>query len=235
MMRSVSLILLLSVAVGSRAFAQESAAQPSTPAPAAAAPAAAAPADGQNAAPAAPAAKGSDLDFNLFGDEKKKSPLDEAREADRLARLERSVRLRRKLLIAHQILGFATLAAVAATDVIGQLNYDDKYTKSGSDTGKFYNTHEDLGIITTALFATTGVLALAAPNPYPKPIKFDAALLHKASMAAAAACLLLQIVLGPITASRDGKADQRDLVVTHLVSGYGMFAFMSVGTLAYVF
>ena len=227
MMRSVSLVLLLSVAVGGRAFAQESAAPPSTPAPAAA------PSDGSTAA--APAAKGSDLDFNLFGDEKKKSPLDEAREADRLARLERAVRLRRKLLIAHQILGFATLAAVAATDVIGQLNYDDKYTKSGSDTGKFYNTHEDLGIITTALFATTGVLALVAPNPYPKPIKFDAALVHKASMAAAAACLLLQIVLGPITASRDGKADQRDLVVTHLVSGYAMFAFMSAGTLAYVF
>ncbi|HWE29109.1 MAG TPA: hypothetical protein VHB97_13970 [Polyangia bacterium] len=230
----------MSLAVGGRAFGQESTAPPSTPAPAAAAPAATAPAatapaatDG-TAAPAAPATK-SDLDFNLFGDEKKKSPLDEAREADRIARLERSVRLRRKLLVAHQILGFATLAAVAATDVIGQLNYDDKYTKSGSDTGKFYNTHEDLGIITTALFATTGVLALAAPNPYPKPIKLDAALLHKASMAAAAACLLLQIVLGPITATRDGKADQRDLVITHLVSGYGMFAFMSVGTLSYVF
>lgn len=223
MKRSVSLILLLVCSTGSLARAQE------TSAPAAATPAQPAP-----AAPADGAAK-SDLDFNLFGDEKKKSPLDEARAADALAKLERAVRLRRRLLIAHQILGFATLAAVAATDVIGQLNFDDKYTKSGSDTGKFYNTHEDLGIITTALFATTGVLALVAPNPYPKPIKFDAALVHKASMAAAAACLLLQIVLGPITASRDGKADQRDLAITHLVSGYAMFGFMAAGTLSYVF
>jgi hypothetical protein len=221
MKRSVSLILLLVCSTGSLARAQ---ATSSAPAPAASAP----------AAPADSTAK-SDLDFNLFGDEKKKSPLDEARAADALAKLEKAVRLRRRLLIAHQILGFVTLAAVAATDVVGQLNYDDKYTKSGSDTGKFYNTHEDLGIITTALFATTGVLALVAPNPYPKPIKFDAALVHKASMAAAAACLLLQIVLGPITASRDGKADQRDLVITHLVSGYAMFGFMAAGTLSYVF
>ncbi len=90
------------------------------------------PARAQSQAEPASVTPKSDLDFNLFGDEKRKSPLDEARAADHLARLEKSVRLRRKLLVVHQVLGFATLATIAATDVIGQLNYDDKYTRSGN-------------------------------------------------------------------------------------------------------
>jgi hypothetical protein len=182
-----------------------------------------------------PAPSSGDLNFNLFSNEKQKSPLDEAREADRLARLERSVQIRRKLLLTHQALGFATLAVFAASIVIGQLNYDDKYTSSGTDTGQFKVWHEGLGVTTASLFALTGIAALAAPNPYPKPVKFDAALVHKVSMAVATAGMVLQIVLGPIMAVRDGKLDQRDLALAHLISGYATFGFMGAGVLAYVF
>jgi hypothetical protein len=38
-----------------------------------------------------------------------------------------------------------------------------------------------------------------------------------------------------VTASREGKLDQRDLALAHLVVGYGAFAFMGAGVLAYVF
>lgn len=176
-----------------------------------------------------------DMSFDFFGNGEKKSPLDEAREQARLAKLEQRVHLRRQMLKWHQALGFVTLAALAATDIIGQLNYQDKFVASGTDAGTFATAHEIMGIGTTTLFGITGILALAAPNPYPKPIKLDAALVHKVSMAIATACFVAQVVLGPISAVSDGKLYQRDLALAHVVIGYGAFAFMGAGVLAYVF
>ena len=190
---------------------------------------------GPRATPASPAGQSSEMSFDLFGDQTKKSPLDEAREQERIAKLERKVHLRRQLLRWHVALGFVTLAALAATDIIGQLNYQDKFAATGTDAGTFATVHEGLAIGTTGLFAATGILALAAPNPYPKPIKLDAALVHKLAMALATACFVTQVVLGPISAISDGKLYQRDLAVAHLVTGYGAFAFMAAGVLAYVF
>jgi hypothetical protein len=176
-----------------------------------------------------------DMNFDLFGDAKKKSPLDEAREQERIAKLEKKVHLRRQLLKWHVALGFVTLAALAATDVIGTLSYYDKYAAGGTDTGAYTTYHEGLGIGTSGLFGVTGILALAAPNPYPKPVKLDAALVHKLSMLMATICFATQIVMGPIMAVSDGKLYQRDLALAHLVIGYGAFAFMGTGVLAYVF
>jgi hypothetical protein len=190
----------------------------------------------QPSAPAKPptAAPSGELNFDLFAEEKKKAAPDEAREKERLDRLEKQVKLRRTLLKWHQGIGFVTLATLAATVIIGTLNYVDKYG-GGDDTGAYYNAHLGLAVSASALFATGGTLALAAPNPYPKPIKFDAALVHKLSMAMAAACFVTQIILGPITMTREGYLDQRNLALSHLVIGWGAFAFMTAGTLAYVF
>src|SRR4029077_15793303 len=69
----------------------------------------------------------SEMNFDLFGDKNRKSPLDEAREQERIAELVEEVHLRRQLLKWHQALGFVTLVALAATDIIGQLNYQDKF------------------------------------------------------------------------------------------------------------
>jgi hypothetical protein len=179
------------------------------------------------------APSGGELNFDLFN-EPKQSPVEKAREQERLAKLERAAKMRRTLLQAHQAIGFITLGALAATLVIGQLNYQDKYG-GGDDRGTYYNAHLGLAIATSATFATTGILALAAPNPYPKPIKFDAALVHKASMAAATAGMVAQLILGPITMYHEGRLDQRDLALAHLVTGYATFGFMTAGVLAYVF
>lgn len=182
-----------------------------------------------------PSAPPSDFDFDLGGGEKKPAAASPDSEQKRLAALERKVHLRRSLLKWHQALGFVTLAALAVTDIIGTLSYYDKYSADGSDTGRFSTYHEGLGIGTASLFGITGILALAAPNPYPKPIRADAALVHKLSMLMATACFAAQIVMGPIMAVSDGKLYQRDLALAHLVIGYGAFAFMGAGTLAFVF
>ncbi len=188
------------------------------------------------AEPSAPPSPSNEMNFDLMGDDKnKKPPTEEAAEKARIAKLERKVHLRRSLLKWHVALGFVTLAAVAVTDIVGTFNYYDKYTANGTDTGSFATWHESLGIGTTGLFGITGILALAAPNPYPKPLKLDAALLHKVSMALATLCFVGQIIIGPLTAVSDGKLFQRDLALTHLIVGWGAFGFMGVGTLAFVF
>jgi hypothetical protein len=178
-------------------------------------------------------AQKSDFDFN-FG-EKKVDPGTQAEDARKAALIDRQVRTRRRVLQVHQAFGFITLGALAATLVIGQLNYQDRYAAGGTDDRRYYDAHLGLALGTTATFSITGILALAAPNPYKKPIKADTALLHKIAMGLATAGFVAQIILGPITASREGKLDQRDYAIAHLVTGYATFAFMSVGVFAYVF
>lgn len=233
-MRSLTVLLLL----GAVAQAQQpqptptpatpqGAAVPSTPSPTAP--------TSPRAEPGKPPPSGGDMNFDLFTNDKAKQPGEEAAQKERIAKLERKVHLRRALLKWHVALGFVTLAALAATDIIGTLNYYDKYNSNGTDTGQYSTYHEGLGIGTAALFGVTGILALAAPNPYPKPLKLDVALLHKLSMLMATACFAAQIIMGPIMAVSDGKLFQKDMAVAHLVIGYGAFAFMGVGTLAFVF
>ena len=193
-------------------------------------------ADAPPAAPAAPAASApTGLDFDLMPTvERPADPVAEALKKKATEQLESKVRTRRRMLVMHQAFGFATLAVMAATLVVGQLNYDDKYG-GGNDTGKFIPWHAGLGFATTALFATTGALALFAPNPYPKSTKFDTALVHKLAMIMATVGMVTQIVLGPIATAREGHLDQRNIILAHVISGYATFGFMVAGTVAYVF
>jgi hypothetical protein len=234
-MRSLAVLVLL----GSVAYAQQPQPAPTPATPAGAVvpstPSPTAPTQ-PRAEPSAPPSPSNEMNFDLMNDEKnKKPPTEEAAEKARIAKLERKVHLRRALLQWHQALGFATLAALAVTDIIGTLDYYDKYSAAGTDTGNFATAHEGLAIGTTVLFGATGIVALSAPNPYPKPLKLDAALLHKMSMLVATICFAAQIVMGPLMAVSDGKLFQRDMAVAHIVIGWGAFAFMGVGTLAFVF
>lgn len=70
---------------------------------------------------------------------------------------ERELKLRRKLLIAHQVLGYVTLAGMIAQGILGSQLYDGKY--------KWYDTHKTLGNLTSATYFTTAGLSLFAPPP----------------------------------------------------------------------
>jgi hypothetical protein len=196
------------------------------------------PEKGSQGEPTAPAQEGAgsvpstDLNFDLLGESNQ--PALDPLAAQKAQRIEQKARMRRKVLIAHQVLGFVTLAALTATVVIGHLSYNDLYT-SGDFTGRYQNAHLGLASATTVLFAGTGLLALLAPNPYPKPIRLDTALVHKASMAMATAGMVTQVILGAITASRAGHADQASLALGHVVVGDATWAFMATGVIAYFF
>src|SRR5690349_16325485 len=183
---------------------------------------------------APPAKSGDDFNFELAqpGEQKPQVVQSEA-EKLRLARLDKRVSLRRKMLLAHQVFGFATLGVLAATNIIGTLHWVDKFG-GGPDDDKYKDAHLGLGITSTALFTTTAMLALFAPNPYPKPIKFDTAFIHKATMAIAAACFVAQVIMGPLSAVSDGKLYQKNLALAHTVVGWGAFGFMTIGTVAYM-
>jgi len=172
-----------------------------------------------------------DLDFDFFPEQRVQPDPAQQQRAQRIAS---QARLRRSLLTVHQIAGFVTLASLTATVAIGHLNYHDRYV-AGDFSDRYQGAHRGLAIVTTGLFGATGLVALAAPNPYPKKLRFDTALVHKLAMLMATAGMATQVILGAVTASRDGRLDQPGLALGHVVVGYATWAFMATGVVAYFF
>jgi len=182
--------------------------------------------------PTAEAKPKDDLDFDLF-EPKKIAPAFDPVAAALALKLSAEVKTRRRVLTWHQGLGLATLGALALTMVLGTLDYVDKFG-GGDYTGKYTAAHEGVSIVATAGFTTTAILGLAAPTPYKKPIRADSALAHKVLMGVAAACFVANLILGPISASKEGTLLQRDLAGAHVGIGFGSLAAMTAGWLAFV-
>ena len=154
-------------------------------------------------------------DFDLLPPEKKSDPAALAKEAE----VQRDLGRRRTMLQLHQVFGFATLASLGATVVLGQLNYADKYG-GGGDSGRYITAHSAVAYGAAGIFAATGLLALLAPSPFDKPLRLDTATLHKTSMAVATAGMAAEIVLGIVAARKEGHLSQRDFALAHQIIGY---------------
>ncbi|MFL5392339.1 MAG: hypothetical protein ACJ79G_05845 [Myxococcales bacterium] len=174
--------------------------------------------------------KPSDDDFNLLAPEKKPDAAALATQA----RIQSEARRRRTMLQLHQIGGFATLATMTATVVLGQLNYMDKYG-GGGDFGTYKTAHSISAYTTAAVFTATGLLAFLAPNPFEKPLRVDTATMHKASMIVATAGMATQIILGIATAGKEGTLAQRDLALAHQIVGYTTLVATYTGFLVLTF
>ena len=146
------------------------------------------------------------LNFDLLGEEKPGLRVDEA-----------ALRRRRTMLTLHQGVGLGMFAIALANTIVGQLNYSDRFP-SGPSTGKYELAHQITAYATVGAFAVTGLLAVFAPNPIPKTGGFDRVTLHKIAMAAAAAGMAAQVVLGIWTAGREGYLKQPDFAAAHLWS-----------------
>src|SRR4051812_7056977 len=150
------------------------------------------------------------------------------------ARIQSETRRRRTMLQLHQIGGFATLATMTATVVLGQLNYMDKYG-GGGDFGTYKTAHSISAYTTPAVFTATGLLAFLAPNPFEKPLRVDTTTMHKASMIVASAGMATQIILGIATAGKEGTLAQRDLALAHQIVGYTTLVATYTGFLVLTF
>jgi hypothetical protein len=168
------------------------------------------------------------LDFDLLA---RPSPA----AAPDAAALEARVKERRWKLRLHQGLGLATWTALAATVVVGQLDFDDRF-RGGGDTGRYHRAHKLLAYSSAGLFAGTAALALMAPEPYAKRTgRLDGALVHKIAMGTAAAGMVAQVALGLASRHAAGTVRERSLASVHQVVGYATLGAMTVGGLSFVF
>jgi len=178
--------------------------------------------------PAPPAAPSS-FDFDLLGASPAGAgPIDPA--------FERAVGKRRLMLKVHQGLGIATWSALAATAVVGQLDFNDRF-RGGGDTGKYHGAHKGLAYGSAALFTTAAVFSLLAPTPYAKKTErtLDTATLHKIAMGVAAAGMLAQVVLGVSARREAGSLRERDLAAAHQVLGYATLGAATAGAVILLF
>lgn len=148
---------------------------------------------------------------------------------------QRRVERRRTMLKVHQGLGIATWTALAATSVVGQLHFDDRF-RGGGDTGKYRDAHRALAYTSATLFTTAGLLAVLAPEPYQKRgARLDTATIHKVSMGVATAGMVAQVLLGVAARGKAGSTRERDLAATHQAVGYATLGAMTVGTVVLFF
>jgi hypothetical protein len=152
----------------------------------------------------------------------------DAATAARQQELERQLHRRRQMLQLHQLGGMLTLASLGATVVFGELNYIDKYG-GGGDTGRWSAWHIGSVYAATAIFAATGALAILAPSPIEKPARLDTAMLHKIAMGVATAGMVTQILLGILTAGKEGSVSQRDFALAHQIVGFTTFGATAAG------
>ena len=120
---------------------------------------------------------------------------------------ERELGLRRTMLTAHQIGGFATLGAMITTVVLGQL------TLNGEDLGE---THETFAATTIGLYGVTAVLSLLSPPPLVRRDNWSSVSTHKAL----AWVHFTGMVLTPILGSMVAEGGDDDVRRFHQVSAY---------------
>ncbi len=176
----------------------------------------------------------SDMGFDLFGPATPPPP-------DALSPyVARQAERRRTMLTLHQTFGIGTLVTMAATTVIGALNYHDLYG-GGSGSGSYLWPHRILVGVTTLEFATAGFLAAFAPKPYAGEVSdrgFSTATVHKTATALATLGMLTQIGVGFVAARRAEAGNPRDrqtLARIHEVVGYTTMGLLVVAASAWVF
>jgi hypothetical protein len=170
-----------------------------------------------------------DLDFHLLPPPAAAAPAD----AQRLAALDRAVGTRRRMLQAHQALGFLTASFAGFGALFRQLDYLDRF--GGANTGQWEALHLGITVAGAAVLATTALLAVAAPNPYPKPIRRDTALIHKVTMTIGAAATAAEVVTDALATAYDHSGSAKSLALSALVIGYVAYACIATGWIAYFF
>jgi hypothetical protein len=175
------------------------------------------------------------LDFEFFEPDHSASPgADSEAKNSNISDLSKK---RRHRLETHQLLGLGTWAFMAASCIIGQLNYNDLYG-GGSGRGSYMMPHRLLVYSTAGLFTATGIYALLAPQPYKKPLKFDTGFVHRAAAIGATAGMVAEVVLGFITARTADSGNGsglKQMAQIHDVIGWTTFGFMTVAGTAWLF
>jgi hypothetical protein len=89
---------------------------------------------------------------------------------------EKELKLRRSMLVTHQVLGFATLGGMIGQGIVGSRLYN----ATGNNYSKLKDVHEGLGAFVNITYSTTAVMSLFAPPPLiNRDKKISAIRIHK--------------------------------------------------------
>ncbi len=172
------------------------------------------------------------LDFDLFGES------DTARRVEMDPRFAQQVAKRRTMLQVHQVFGLSSLAAMATSTVLGQLNYGDLHGAGGARSGDYLLAHRIAAYSTAGLFLGTAAFALFAPVPYERRSGFDAGTAHRIAVIGASAGLLTQVALGFVAARSADAGNARNYTTyarVHQAVGYATLGMMAVAASVWVF
>lgn len=74
---------------------------------------------------------------------------------------EKELKLRRGMLVTHQVLGFATLGGMVGQGIVGS----KLYNATGSNYRNLRELHEGLGAAVNITYSTTAIMSLFTPPP----------------------------------------------------------------------
>jgi hypothetical protein len=120
---------------------------------------------------------------------------------------EKEMKARRNMLAFHQIGGFATMAALAATVALGQLTYNGDESMGP--------VHGAMAMTAVTLYFTTAALAIFTPPPTIRRGEWSTISTHKLLATIHFSGMVLTPFLGRMVAD-----NRRELRTFHLVSGY---------------
>jgi len=134
---------------------------------------------------------------------------------------EKELKLRRGMLVTHQVLGFATLGGMIGQGIVG----NKLYNATGSNYGKVKDLHEGLGAFVNITYSTTAVMSLFAPPPLiNRDKKLSAIRIHK--------WLSLVHMSSMIATNLLAESDNRKL---HRAAAYTAFASYAAAVIAIKF
>jgi len=130
---------------------------------------------------------------------------------------QKELKLRRTMLTTHQVLGYATLAAMVAQGIIGGKLYNGDY--------ELYELHKDMAtVVNVGYFTTAGLSLFAPPSLINKKVKgFTSAKAHKT---------LATVHLSAMVATNIYKDKNREL---HKAAAYTAFGSYAMAVLVFKF
>jgi len=125
------------------------------------------------------------------------------------------MKIRRKMLVTHQILGVVTMAGFVGQAIVGPKLYNDPTNRS------LKQTHEALALLVNTTYSMTALMSLFAPPPMVNRDKgFSAIRLHKWL---AVVHMTGMIATNILAAQMDGNRNQQ-LMKYHRAAAYTTFA-----------
>ena len=145
-------------------------------------------------------------------------------------RLQRLTKQRRVQMTLHQVLSITlipTLGATAATGTANRIRIDQGTPLTPAD----FAVHRGLAVTSAALYVTTALMAITAPNPMraligtSRPLgKRDSSQVHKALAIAHASVFVALVVTGIVAANASLSPDAYSVLNRfHVVEGWAFF------------